>query len=52
MSEIYILGVCYTYTTGLIALPDIYVQARDIYVQARGLQARAYISGKAQVPVV
>ena len=37
--------ICYTYTTGLSALPD-------IYVQARGPQARAYISGKARVPVV
>ena len=39
--------LCYSYNTGMRALPDIY--ARRPRVQC---QASAYISGKAQVPVL
>ena len=43
-------AICYTYTTGSSALPDIYAQTRS--PRATGPQACVYISGKAQVPVV
>ena len=52
--KVIVAYICYTYTTGSSALPDIYTQARG--PQARGrvriYWACAYISGKARVPVV
>ena len=42
-------SLCYTYTTGSSALPDIHIPTSP---RAAGPRARAYISGKARVPVV